>query len=202
MKQELAFYLDEGNPTLTQKVKGLCEARGLPIETDVESQVIKGYWVTEEVLYDAVAEIEAEEDQQRAEFRHTTLVDVPVERYKKLWMSLYQYGHVRSFNSTRFKIIRDWFSQRGQINWIENHYYVGVEKGEKGHCCRWSVSKEIKEFVGEIVESKTHTPSVLTQIITTPKHVHFTPVFGGTVLDRRRKWIREAENSLDWLYAA
>lgn len=128
---------------------------------------------------------------------------MPVRRYRELWGSLFECGCVgRAFNSTRFKIIRDWFSERGQINWIENHYYVGVKKGDKGHCCRWSVSDEIKEFIGEIVEYNTHTPSVLTQIITTPKHVHFTPVFGGTVLDRRRNWMREAENSLDWLYAA
>jgi hypothetical protein len=85
MTKLMAYYVDEGNPTLTQRVKGLCKARRLPIETDVEteSQIIRGYWVTEEVFCDAVAEIEAEQDQTIDRYynkcAYSTLVDLPLD---------------------------------------------------------------------------------------------------------------------------
>lgn len=70
---------------------------------------------------------------------------MPTERFMVLWKKLYECGDIdRAWNHHRFKYIRDLFSKRGLINWIDNTYYFGDKTiGEKGIACKWEIKKEV-----------------------------------------------------------
>ena len=144
---------------------------------------------------------------------------LPVLRFKELWNALYRDGIInRAFCSTRFKIVRDWFSMLGHINWIDNRYYVykkkdkrtkdemkARKKDEKGICCRWGISGVLREFVQnrcDLTADNTHTSTVRTQVLAVGIHGFQKPIFSGTMVDRRRDWLIWAENRLEFMFAA
>jgi hypothetical protein len=69
----------------------------------------------------------------------------PTQRALMLWKKLYECEDIdRAWNHHRWKFIRDMFSKKGLINWIDNNYYFGDKtKGEKGVACKWELKEEV-----------------------------------------------------------
>jgi hypothetical protein len=92
---------------------------------------------------------------------------LPWARTKKLWESLHQAGDVtRQFNANRWQRVRDFLSQKGFINWIDNRYWYH-DDGRKGQCCKYELTEEFMAVLDDIVldcHTKTATaPTLQTQ---------------------------------------
>lgn len=63
---------------------------------------------------------------------------MPVRRVGELWTALYVAEDItRGFNHHRWKVIRDFLSASGHINWIDNRYeHPNMVKNENGKWCR------------------------------------------------------------------
>jgi len=63
---------------------------------------------------------------------------LPIRRVQELWTALYNAEDItRGFNHHRWKVIRDFLSARGHINWIDNRYETpSMAKNENGKWCR------------------------------------------------------------------
>jgi hypothetical protein len=77
---------------------------------------------------------------------------LPVERWKKMWTSLYEAGDVsRAFCPQRFKAIRDFLSSLQLLDWKDRSYCLGWydQNGEyhKGTACKWQASGELIEML-------------------------------------------------------
>ena len=77
---------------------------------------------------------------------------LPVRRFKELWSGLYEVGDVaRSFDCHRFKVIRDYLSDLGLIDWEDESYIVPRidESGrrQKGRACKWKAGASLMEML-------------------------------------------------------
>ncbi len=75
---------------------------------------------------------------------------MPTKRAMMLWKKLYECEDEvdRAWNHHRWKKIRDLFSEKGLIYWIDNKYYFGDKSiGEKGIACKWEVKKEVYMYL-------------------------------------------------------
>ncbi|MHB0958245.1 MAG: hypothetical protein ACYC0X_12265 [Pirellulaceae bacterium] len=73
---------------------------------------------------------------------------LPVERFKKMWQALYEAGDVdRAFCPQRFKVIRDYLSSLGLLDWQDETYCLGwyEHTGEyhKGKACKWRAGEQL-----------------------------------------------------------
>jgi hypothetical protein len=80
---------------------------------------------------------------------------LPHARARALWKSLYECGDVsRCWSNDKWKVMRDFFSGIGYINWQDQKYYLGEKvNGEyvKGRACKWRLDEEIANTVNENV---------------------------------------------------
>lgn len=74
---------------------------------------------------------------------------IPTERVKQLWKSLFKYHDVkRNWNHHRWKVIRDFLSLKGFINWKDNKYEFGNKlNNQKGKACRWNLSEKFISYI-------------------------------------------------------
>ncbi len=77
---------------------------------------------------------------------------LPVRRFDGLWTGLYEAGDVgRAFDCHRFKVIRDYLSDLGLIDW-EDHTFVVPridESGQmrKGRACKWKGGQKLMDML-------------------------------------------------------
>jgi len=73
---------------------------------------------------------------------------LPCRRVAALWTALFEAGDVdRGWNHHRWKVIRDFLSERGHIDWTDHRYEQSStgqngEKTSKGIACKWEISDE------------------------------------------------------------
>lgn len=86
---------------------------------------------------------------------------MPTKRFQVAWEDLYKRGHAKhAWNHSRFKVIRDWFSQRNQLTWIDRAYKIGQDFGHgfvKGEAAKWSAGEFLAGiFAGDEEQEKTY----------------------------------------------
>lgn len=86
---------------------------------------------------------------------------LPVERWKKMWNSLFEGGDIdRAFCPQRFKAIRDFLSSLGLLDWKDRSYCLGWydQEGEyhKGKACKWQASGKLMEMLEEPAEEEDY----------------------------------------------
>lgn len=75
---------------------------------------------------------------------------MPEKRIAKLWEALYQCGDVdRAYNHHRFKVLRNFLSDRGMIDWKSSEYRIGWyrKNGDyiPGECMKWKLDQTVME---------------------------------------------------------
>lgn len=116
---------------------------------------------------------------------------MPTERIKALWDVLYENGDVsRPWNHHRYKVMRDWLSEQGRLDW-QDHRYCWGQGGEKGIACKWSLTPETYDSLLETEESKASSMDSI--LLPTPTGEFLMPVKG---LQRDTDWLFEAEERL------
>ncbi len=77
---------------------------------------------------------------------------MPTERVKSLWEGLYRREFTdRGWDHHRYKVLRDWLSQKGYLAWVEVDYIVGREVDgffQKGQSAKWSASGDCSNVTG------------------------------------------------------
>lgn len=74
-----------------------------------------------------------------------------------MWNSLFEVGDVgRAFCPQRFKVIRDFLSSLGLLDWKDRSYCLGWydQEGEyhKGKACKWQASEKLMGMLEETAE--------------------------------------------------
>lgn len=76
---------------------------------------------------------------------------MPTQRIKALWDGLYRREYTeRGWDHHRFKVLRDWLSQKGHLAWKDQDYIVGREVNgffQKGQASRWAASEQLLELL-------------------------------------------------------
>jgi hypothetical protein len=83
---------------------------------------------------------------------------LPVRKVQGLWTSLYEARTAeRPFNCHRFKVIRDFLSRNGHIDWIDHHYrwtardaQGGVETD--GVACKWALTAHFVSVLDRVAQ--------------------------------------------------
>ena len=85
---------------------------------------------------------------------------LPVKRFQGLWSAMYEAGDAdRAFDCHRFKVIRDYISDLGLLDW-EDRTFVAPMKDHhgrrfNGRACKWKANEELMAMLGwEKVEVK------------------------------------------------
>lgn len=73
---------------------------------------------------------------------------LPENRIAKLWEALYQCGDVdRAYNHHRLKVLRNFLSDRGMIDWKSSEYRIGWyrKNGDyvPGECMKWKLDQKV-----------------------------------------------------------
>lgn len=88
---------------------------------------------------------------------------LPTRRVGEMWTGLFTAGDVqRGWNHHRWKVIRDFLSARGHIDWKEHRYEYetvvldkdgnkDVQKSKRGIACKWAISEEFHDHLTIIV---------------------------------------------------
>lgn len=96
---------------------------------------------------------------------------LPVRRVEELWTALFHAGDIqRGFSHHRWKVIRDYLSEKGHIDWIDNRYeHPKLAKNENGKWCRtkgsngktsigvackWGISEGLDNWLTQIASAK------------------------------------------------
>ena len=79
---------------------------------------------------------------------------LPCRRVEELWAGLYESGDVdRGWNHHRWKVIRDFLSAQGHIDWTDHRYEPPIsggtdqKKSNRGIACKWSISDEYDHWL-------------------------------------------------------
>ncbi len=78
---------------------------------------------------------------------------LPVKRFEGLWSALYEAGDVdRAFDCHRFKVIRDYLSGLGLLDW-EDRTFVPPTKDHRGNkfngrACKWKANETLMTMLG------------------------------------------------------
>ncbi len=77
---------------------------------------------------------------------------MPMRRAKMIWNSLFHDGKVlRPFNDRRWSRIRNWLSEKGHIDWVDERYQApNPNTGFKGIACKWSITDEFCSVLNNI----------------------------------------------------
>jgi len=71
----------------------------------------------------------------------------PTARVKALWEGLYRRDYTgRGWDHHRYKVLRDWLSREGHLDWEEEDYVIGREVGgvfRKGQAARWAAGEHL-----------------------------------------------------------
>ena len=124
---------------------------------------------------------------------------LPVRAVGRLWEEVYLAGDFsRPWNHHRFKAIRDLHSQHGHIDWVDFRFQNQPKR--QGRCCRWQVSFLLRSVLSSLMGGTTvvDTPA---RIVDGPHEFH-TPKWFSFVLDRQQRWLAEAENRIELMFAA
>lgn len=88
---------------------------------------------------------------------------LPTRRVGELWTGMFLAGDVqRGWNHHRWKVIRDFLSARGHIDWTEYRYEYetvvldedgkkDVKKSQRGIACKWGISAEFDDHLAFFV---------------------------------------------------
>lgn len=73
---------------------------------------------------------------------------MPFARFENTWQALYRAGDVtRPWDHHRYKALRQYLSDRGLINWIDDTYVAPIVVDDvtvkAGRCCEWEASEEL-----------------------------------------------------------
>jgi hypothetical protein len=124
---------------------------------------------------------------------------LPVRAVGRLWEEVYLAGDFsRPWNHHRFKAIRDLLSRHGHIDWVDFRFQNLPER--KGRCCRWQISFVLRSLLS-FVMGETTVVDTAAPLPDGPHEFH-TPEWFNFVLDRQRRWLVEAENRVEALFAA
>ena len=92
---------------------------------------------------------------------------LPTRRVGEMWTGLFNAGDVtRGWNHHRWKVIRDFLSARGHIDWKEHRYEYGtvvldengvkdVKQSQRGIACKWAIAEEFNDHLTFIIACKT-----------------------------------------------
>ena len=98
---------------------------------------------------------------------------LPVRRVEGLWTALFHAGDIqRGFSHHRWRVIRNYLSEKGHIDWIDNRYeHPNLAKNENGKWCRtkgsngkasfgvackWGISEGLDNWLNQIASAKNH----------------------------------------------
>jgi len=124
---------------------------------------------------------------------------LPVRAIGRLWEEVYIAGDFsRPWNHHRFKAIRDLCSQHGHIDWIDHRFQNLPER--KGRCCRWQISFMLHGVLSSLMGETTVVDTACR--LPNGHHEFHTPKWSNFTLDRHRRWLAEAENSIELMFAA
>ena len=92
---------------------------------------------------------------------------LPTRRVGEMWSGLFMAGDVtRGWNHHRWKVIRDFLSARGHIDWNEHRYEYGtvvlnedgkkdVKQSQRGIACKWAIAEDFSDHLSLIIACKT-----------------------------------------------
>lgn len=129
---------------------------------------------------------------------------MPTRRWECLWTGLHKDGVLdRGFDCHRFKIMRDTMSERGLIQWFDEHYRPPV--GQKGQCCRWRFSDDFLDALDAAVQAQgEHTHNIVgtdpyAEIELAGPHATRYPTM---IFQQRPELPFDYEERLEWVFAA
>ncbi len=92
---------------------------------------------------------------------------LPCRRVANLWTGLFEAGDIqRGWNHHRWKVIRDFLSERGHINWIDHRFELPIiikdengktdrRKSKRGIACKWGITDDYDLKLETISSMKT-----------------------------------------------
>ena len=119
---------------------------------------------------------------------------LPQRRVQELWTALYEAGDfTRPWNHHRWKAIRDWMSQMGWLDWLDNRYQIGTGHGD-GRASRWRLHEDFVQILDWLAlhHGEGGASFVDTGVIQRGQGQALVPV---------RCWFKQAEEALFWLEA-
>lgn len=119
---------------------------------------------------------------------------MPYRRVEAVWKELYDAGHVeRPFNYQRWKKVRDWLSEQGHIDWIDERYQPGQS------ACKWQLGDKMYDVLTYIEWGGDFAN---TPLVARGDHGYKTPrlaILTGLVDDEK---LRKQEKDVEMLFAA
>jgi hypothetical protein len=121
---------------------------------------------------------------------------LPVRRVEKFWAALYDCGDVRRpFNHHRFKVLRDYLSEHGHIEWVD-HRYECPEGDKDGIACKWRLTEHFFGLLDSVGE-QGGASFVVIEEFKKGTGLHKTPTPCLIRAERQQKWWKWAVERLD-----
>lgn len=129
-------------------------------------------------------------------------------RYQAVWQELYAAGtFTRAFNYHRFKAMRDWLSQHGHVEWLDERYCPG--NGDRdGIATKWRISDELRDWMEDVhvavsTKEQERGGSLLTlDQLKRGRHDHRIPVRADLWSEKEAEWHLMVEARLQTLFVA
>lgn len=121
---------------------------------------------------------------------------LPTRRVQKFWNALYAAGDVqRPFNHHRFKVLRDFLSENGHIEWVD-HRYECPEGDKDGIACKWRLTDHFFGLLHSVGE-QGGASFVVIQEFQIGTGEHQTPTRCLIRVENEQKWWKWATDRLD-----
>jgi len=121
---------------------------------------------------------------------------LPVRRVETFWNALYACGDVqRPFNHHRFKVLRDFLSENGHVEWVD-HRYQCPEGDNEGIACKWRLTQHFFDLLDSVGGQGGASFVVIEEFNKGTSH-HRTPTPWLVRVEKEKKWWIWAFDHLD-----
>jgi hypothetical protein len=121
---------------------------------------------------------------------------LPTWRVGEFWNALYACGQAdKPFNHHRFKVLRDYLSEHGHIEWTD-HRYQCPEGDSQGVACKWRLTDHFFGLL-DLAGEQGGASFVVTQEFEKGTGEHKTPTMCLIRAEKERKWWVWAFEKLD-----
>jgi hypothetical protein len=121
---------------------------------------------------------------------------LPVRRVEKFWNALHACGQAdRPFNHHRFKVLRDYLSESGHIEWVD-HRYQCPEGDQEGIACKWRLTDHFFGLLDSVGE-QGGASFVVIEEFNKGTGCHLTPTPWLVRVEKEKKWWTWAFDRLD-----